>query len=209
MEKTTPLQKSRVSIFNMACSIARQGKTIASYNEESNLARLCRLHYDDARKEALAAFDWPFATRTIQADKVSVKTQNGYRSMFAIPQDNIVILAVYPNFTAAKMKHPIPVPEVIVAEDGNQYLAADLDSLVVKYVRDNEDYPMWNPSFSAYVAHCLAMRIAQSLDLSSSKIGEIAQLKAMAGSNAASSLSTEKDNKDVSKDFKYIRTRGF
>lgn len=209
MEKTTPLQKSRVGIFNRACSIARQGKTISAYNEESNLARLCRMHYDDARREALAAFDWPFATRTIQADKISVSTQNGYRSVFAIPQDNIVILAVYVDFLTAKLKKPIPMPEVIVAEDGNQYLAADMDSVVIKYVRDNEDYPMWNPIFTEYLAHCLAVRIAESLDLSSSKISELVQLKMVSGSNAASTLSTEKDNKDVSKDFKYIRTRGF
>lgn len=204
----TPVQKSRVSIYNRACSIARQGKTIASHDEESNLARLCRMHYDDARREALGSFDWPFGTRVISADKVSVKTQNGYRSLFAIPSDNIVILGCYANFDMEKIKKPLKMPEVIIAEDGLQYLASDLDSLVVKYVRDNEDYPMWNPAFSEYVAHCLAMRIAESLDLAPSKIAEILQLKTLSGSTAASKLSTEKDNKDVSKDNRYIRARG-
>ena len=204
----TPVQKSRVSIYNRACSIARQGKTIASHDEESNLARLCRLHYDDARREALGSFDWPFGTKVITADKVAVDEQNGYKNLFAVPRDNIVILGCYVNFQAEKLKKALPMPEVIVAEDGNQYLASDLNSLVIKYVRDNEDYPMWNPAFSEYVAHCLAMRIAESLDLSSAKITEIMQLKTIAGSNAASKISTEKDNKDVSKDRRYIKARG-
>lgn len=204
----TPVQKSRVSIYNRACSIARQGKTIASHDEESNLARLCRLHYDDARREALGSFDWPFGTKVITADKVAVDEQNGYKNLFAVPSDNIVILGCYVNFQAEKLKKALPMPEVIVAEDGNQYLASDLNSLVIKYVRDNEDYPMWNPAFSEYVAHCLAMRIAESLDLSSAKITEIMQLKTIAGSNAASKISTEKDNKDVSKDRRYIKARG-
>ncbi len=204
----TPVQKSRVGIYNRACAIARQGKTIAAHDEESNLARLCRLHYDDARREALGSFDWPFGTRVVSANKVAVDGQNGYKNLFAIPNDNIVILGCYASFEMEKMKKPLKMPEVIVAEDGYQYLASDADSLVIKYVRDNEDYPMWNPAFSEYVAHCLAMRIAESLDLSSSKIAEILQLKTMAGSNAASKLSTEKDNKDVSKDNRYIRARG-
>lgn len=204
----TPVQKSRVSIYNRACSIARQGKTIASHDEESNLARLCRLHYDDARREALGNFDWPFGTKVITADKVAVSEQNGYKNLFAVPRDNIVILGCYANFQDEKLKKALPMPEVIVAEDGNQYLASDLNSLVIKYVRDNEDYPMWNPAFSEYVAHCLAMRIAESLDLSSAKITEIMQLKTLAGSNAASKISTEKDNKDVSKDRRYIKARG-
>lgn len=204
----TPVQKSRVSIYNRACSIARQGKTIASHDEESNLARLCRLHYDDARREALGSFDWPFGTKVITADKAAVDEQNGYKNLFAVPRDNIVILGCYANFQAEKLKKALPMPEVIVAEDGKQYLASDLNSLVIKYVRDNEDYPMWNPAFSEYVAHCLAMRIAESLDLSSAKITEIMQLKAIAGSNAASKISTEKDNKDVSKDRRYIKARG-
>lgn len=204
----TPVQKSRVSIFNRACSIARQGKTIAGFDEESNLARLCRQHYDDARREALGSNDWPFGTKVVSADRVAVEDQNGYKNLFAIPKDNIVILGCFANFEAEKRKCPLKMPEVIVAEDGNQYLASDLDSLVIKYVRDNEDYPMWNPAFSEYVAHCLAMRIAESLDLSSSKITEIMQLKTIAGSAAASKISTEKDNKDVSKDRKYIKARG-
>ena len=204
----TPVQKSRVSIFNRACSIARQGKTISSYGEESNLARLCRLHFDDARREALGSFDWPFGTKVVMADKVAVGPQNGYKNLFAIPKDNIVILGCYSSFQAEKMKKSLKMPEVIMAEDGGQYLASDLNSLVIKYIRDNEDYPMWNPAFSEYLAHCLAERIAQSLDLSSAKIGEIMQLKLVAGANAKSSLSTEKDNKDVSKDRRYIKARG-
>ena len=204
----TPVQKSRVSIYNRACSIARQGKTIASHDEESNLARLCRLHYDDARREALGNYDWPVSTKVIVADKVAVSEQNGYKNLFAVPRDNIVILGCYANFQEEKLKKALPMPEVIVAEDGNQYLASDLNSLVIKYVRDNEDYPMWNPAFSEYVAHCLALRIAESLDLSSAKITEIMQLKTLAGSNAASKISTEKDNKDVSKDRRYIKVRG-
>lgn len=205
---STPIQKSRVSIFNRACSIARQGKTIADYNEESNLARLCRQHYDDARREALSSFEWSFSTRVIQGDKVAVEPQNGYKHLYSIPQDNIVILACYDSFVSEKFKKALAMPEVIVAEDGNQYLASDLDDIVIKYCRDNEDYPMWNPAFSEYVAHCLALRVGESLDLSSGKLSEIAQLKAMAYSNAASKLSTEKDNKDVSKDRRYIRARG-
>lgn len=205
----TPVQKSRVAIYKRACTIARQGKSVSSHDEESNLARLCRDNYDDARREALGTFDWPFATRTILADKIDVKDQNGYRSFFAVPQDSIVILAAYPNFNMAKAKKALPFPEVIIAEDGNQYMASNLDSLVIKYIRDNENYPFWTPAFSEYVAHCLAFRLAQALDMSDSRISEIAQLKAMAGSNAASSASTEKDNKDVSKDRKYIKARGF
>lgn len=204
----TPVQKSRVSIYNRACSIARQGKTISSHDEESNLARLCRMHYDDARREALGNSDWPFGTQVIMANKVSVKTQNGYRSLFAIPHDNIVILGCYESFEAEKIKKPMRMPEVIIAEDGEQYLAADVDSLVIKYIKDNEDYPLWNPAFSEYVAHCLAFRIAESLDLSSAKLTEILQMKTIAGSNASSKLSTEKDNKDVSKDRRYIKARG-
>lgn len=205
---STPIQKSRVSIFNRACSIARQGKTISGYDEESNLARLCRLHYDDARREALGSFDWPFSTRVVQASKLSVESQNGYRNMFAVPNDNIVILGCYASFQSEKMKHALPMPEVIIANDGNQYLVSDLEELVVKYVRDNEDYPMWNPAFSEYVAHCLALRIGESLDLASSKLMEIMQLKTIAASNAKSIISTEKDNKDVSKDKRYIKVRG-
>lgn len=204
----TPVQKSRVSIYNRAVAIARQGKTISSHDEESNLARLCRQHYDDARREALGSFDWPFGTRVIEATKVDVEPQNGYKNLYAIPNDNIVILGCYASFQLEKLKLSLPMPEVILAEDGKQYLASDLDSLVIKYVRDNEDYPMWNPAFCEYVAHCLAMRIAESLDLASSKIAEIMQLKTVAGSAAASKLSTEKDNKDVSKDRRYIKARG-
>lgn len=204
----TPIQKSRVSIYNRACAIARQGKSISSHDEESNLARLCRQHYDDARREALGSFEWPFGTRVIMADKVDTEPKNGYKNLFAVPQDNIVILGCYISFQAEKQKVPLRMPEVIIAEDGKQYLASDLDKLVVKYIRDNEDYPLWNPAFSEYVAHCLAMRIAESLDLTSSKISEILQLKSMARSVASSEISTEEDNKDVSKDRRYIKARG-
>ena len=200
--------KARVSIFNRACSIARQGKTIADYNEESNLARLCRMHYPDARREALGNYDWPFGTRVVSADRLAVEPTDSHKYLFAIPKDNIVILGCYASFDAEKNKCPLKMPEVVITESGEQCLAANVDTLIVKYISDNEDFPMWNPSFREYVAHCLAIRVAESLDLSSSKIAEIMQLKNLAGSNAASKLSTEKNNEDVSKDSRYIRARG-
>lgn len=209
----TNRDETRVYIFNRALSIARQGKTISGYDEQSNLARLCRLHYDAARREALAAFDWSFALKVIKASRLDAKEFGvaGYKYLFVIPADNIVIRGVYSSFEEAKQKKPVNLafsPETVIGSDGNIYIGSDLEEIYIKYIQDNEAYPFWNPAFMEYVSACLSLRIGQSLSLSAVKIAEITNDKTRAYMTAATLLSTEKNNNDVSKDRRYIKARG-
>lgn len=133
--------------------------------------------------------------------------KKGYKFAYAVPSDSIVILAVYTDYGMVRMKKPIPLPEVVVTEDNKMYLVSDFPHLIVRYSQYNESYDYWSTSFREYLAHCLALRVAESLDMSSQKIQELIQLKELALSKAASQMSTEKDNKDVSKDRRYINAR--
>lgn len=133
--------------------------------------------------------------------------KKGYKFAYAVPSDSIVILGVYTDWGMVRMKRPIPFPEVVITEDNQMYLVSDLPHLIVRYAQYNESYDYWSTSFREYLAHCLALRIAEALDMSSQKIQELIQLKEMALSKAASQMSTEKDNKDVSKDRRYINAR--
>ena len=223
----------KVSICNRALSVARQGKTISNIDEQTNLARLCRTHWTESVREALGSFDWPFSTKTTRLDPVDERNsiprderhcatqdkpdahhdhhnfidKKGYKFAYAVPSDSIVILAVYTDYGMVRMKKPIPLPEVVITEDNKMYLVSDLPYLIVRYSQYNESYDYWSTSFREYLAHCLALRIAESLDMSSQKIQELIQLKELALSKAASQMSTEKDNKDVSKDRRYINAR--
>lgn len=109
---------------------------------------------------------WNFATRTIEMDyDAGIDPDFGYSRGFAKPSDWVRIVGV-----SGDEYFNVPLLEYV---DEAGYLFADMDTIYVRYISDDENYggdlALWPESFSEYAKAYLAFRAAPRITQNETK----------------------------------------
>ena len=152
---------SKAAICNMALAHIKQTKTtIANLDTDTgNPADQCRIHYDVARRFALADHNWNFATKRVTlADVGSPPATYTYR--YDYPSDCLKVQEIQ-----RLTKADVPVPYLIEAvEDGSKLsILTDMATAIGVYTWDVENVALFSPSFVTALSWLLASDLAPAL----------------------------------------------
>ncbi len=152
---------SKAAICNMALAHIKQTKTtIANLDTDTgNTADQCRIHYDVARRFALADHNWNFATKRVTlADVGSPPATYTYR--YDYPSDCLKVQEIQ-----RLTKADVPVPYLIEAvEDGSKLsILTDMATAIGVYTWDVENVALFSPSFVTALSWLLASDLAPAL----------------------------------------------
>ena len=89
-------------ICNMALSLINGGR-IYGLDEETEMARQCRLHYDATRKMLLSQYEWNFARKREEC-VLSEHKLAGYEFVYAYPESASVSLGLFLKGNDLKLK---------------------------------------------------------------------------------------------------------
>jgi len=160
---------SKAAICNMALAHIKQTKTTTANldTDTGNTADQCRIHYDVARRFALADHNWNFATKRVTlADVGSPPATYTYR--YDYPSDCLKVQEIQ-----RLTKADVPVPYLIEAvEDGSKLsILTDMATAIGVYTWDVENVALFSPSFVTALSWLLASDLAPALS-GSEKIQE-------------------------------------
>lgn len=175
---------TRLSLYNGALLECRQ-RPLATLSEEGKARRLLDQVWAEGAVEAcLAAEEWRFATRTIEAVPSADLTPSfGYAFAYSYPEDHQRTRGVYSDEYAES-------PHTSYRVEAN-VLYTDLDPIYWSYVSSDAAYggdlSLWPHDFVLYVQTYLASRIVGALtgdDTLEKKVFQLAEHRRLAAANS-------------------------
>lgn len=151
---------SVVYIANLAVSHFGDSATIASMTENTKAARYCNLHYEQARDETLAAFDWSFARKQIAlADLGTPPDPWAYR--YALPTDCLAARWLVDPSDPDRL----PIEFELAANDtlDQACLLTDEPDAVLRYTARVASVALFSPPFILAVSFKLADYVCKPL----------------------------------------------
>ena len=167
-----------VDICNMALSYIAKGR-IKSLDEQSEEARLCKIHYEHMRRQLLSAQRWVFAERSVKLALLD-KEIPGWNYVYAYPQKCLNLRQVYGKDGAAGKYDDYNEYTVIAVSDSAKAICTNIDDAWVDYTADVETTSMFSPDFTEALARGLAAALAMPLMGSASTQQQQYQLMQMA-----------------------------
>lgn len=164
---------NRLSFYNNALLMAGE-RALSSLTEAREPRRLLDQVWDTGGvKKCLEQGQWKFAMRTVMLDyDPDLSPSFGYSRAFNKPSDWVVTSAVC---TDAYFRTPL-----LQYFDEAGYWYADLDTIYVRYVSDDDQYGLdlarWPGSFEDFAASFFALRISAKLAASETEIKKLTAL---------------------------------
>ena len=157
--------RSLTALFNQV--LARIGeKRINDANDTGDSATVLRDEYGQAKDQLLSMYPWACATRRVALAQKSGTNLTAYEYMFQIPVDCITVQALLDGETYE------PVPFDCRIEGDTLY--CNMENPVIKYthrIRAYEMSPLLVEALVLLLAHKVAWRITQSVDIESDMWG--------------------------------------
>jgi len=145
---------SKTQIANLALSHLDSEDVIENIDtEQSTEAKVARLWYDPARRQALAEYDFHFSRKRLILATHNEDPPSDWAFRYQFPAD-----AVQERFIenpAGRTKPPIPMI-VEQAVDGTRSILTDQDEACLVYSRDEEDVTFFPPHFDLALSYLLA-----------------------------------------------------
>lgn len=142
---------SIIDICNGALTLVGAA-AISSLEDNSNEARLCKLHYDMCRKSVLRRHPWKFAKKRVITSPLSDAPAFGWTYAHQLPSDFIRVVQV----TESDLPYEVE----------GKNLLCDSDVVELQYIYDLEQSGDFDPLFiealSAYLGWKIAYRLTQS-----------------------------------------------
>lgn len=171
---------SAVQICNMALGYLNHGVRIAALDEGSNEADQCSLYYDAARRTALRAAPWAFASRYATLADLGAPASPQWLRMYAYPVDAVMVRRILPAIPGT----PPNRWEVASIASGARVIMCDVEDAIAHYTADVTSPPLFDPSFLSAFAWQLASEIAVVLT-GSPQMKQLADQQFMRAVNAA------------------------
>lgn len=146
-------------IANIALGMIGNADGITSMNETSHEARTCRRFYDQAVREALEAYDWPFA-RTYGLPSVPQDySLSGYSYAALWPSDALAIRGIARDLVN-EPDNEFHIATVQLGDKVERVIHSDKAGGVIVYTRDVKDPSLFTPLFCGAAGSRLACYIA-------------------------------------------------
>jgi carboxylesterase type B len=135
--------------------------TIESLSDQSTVAKRCKLWYEPARKQALAAFDWSFARKSQVLATHADAAPSGWTYRYQYPADCVKVRLIANPLDPQQTNLP-PVPyKVMVSSDGNtKTICTNQPEAEAIYTFDQSNTDMFTEFFTQVLAALLAFYIA-------------------------------------------------
>lgn len=155
---------SVVGICNMALGAIGQSETIASLQENSKAARICRTYYESARDQMLSDFNWPFATTTVALADIG-SPQPGWEFRYRYPVECLKAIEIIP--AGWPWHDPLPIElrprfQVGYGEAG-RVINTNEAGAALRYIVSVTDTEQYNPLYVDALSLLLATKIALPL----------------------------------------------
>lgn len=171
---------SQIALWNLALSRLGDTANVASPDERSRQAELCRMFYDSARRSVLQMRNWSFATKTRALPLVLADDAADRRWAFTYdyPEDALHLFHLFPAGAPQSVPHTdsaratepdfYPPAQIGDFEVGINYLNqkvvyTNMDQAVARFVVDIVDTGRWSPLFNEALSWFLASQIAGPL----------------------------------------------
>jgi len=155
---------SVVGIYNMALAAIGQSETVASVDENSKAARVCRTFYETSRDQFLSDFNWPFATKTVALADIG-NPQPGWEFRYRYPVDCLKAREIVPE--GWPWHDPLPAEHRIRFQvgygDNGRVINTDAAGAVLRYTVAVADTEQYNALYVDALALLLATKIAMPM----------------------------------------------
>lgn len=151
-------------VCNMALAHIAKGR-IASIDEQTEMARQCKLFYDSTRKELLRAYTWGFAKRVSKLAELTVESPY-WKKVYAYPEKCIAVRKIFDNETGAMIRAGEQEQEewdLYMASDNVLAIGCDLPNAWLEYTYDVDDVELFSSDFLSALTHMLAFNICVQL----------------------------------------------
>jgi hypothetical protein len=169
------MSASETTICNLALGKIGARKIIA-LDEESNEARVCRLHYAETRDEVLRHHRWNFAIRRVELSALATPPVFGWGFSFELPTDCLRVFEVNGWDVARRQS---------VWEVEGRTLVMNVETAQIRYLSRVEDANLFDSIFLEALSIKLASKIAVPINGSSQMAGDlIGQYEKITGGRA-------------------------
>ena len=152
---------SQIGIWNLALAHLGDRAAVIDPNERSRQAELCRMFYPMARRSAIEAHDWGFATRVGLLAPAALAPLMGWTYAYSGPADAIKIVAVGHGQGGRRFLQADYAK--ISDADGNPTILTDAFAPEGVWTVDVEDVGKWSPLFVEAISYLLASYLAGPL----------------------------------------------
>ena len=150
---------SVINICNLA--LTRIGAdTITSLEDNTNRAKLCRLHYPEAVETTLSAKDWRFARSRASLVPLSAAPAFGWSYKFQLPADCLLVTKVYDSWSLSD--------EQTDWQTEGDMVMANVPKINIVYNRNIQDVLLFSAGFTRAVTLLLAAELATGIKASRS-----------------------------------------
>jgi hypothetical protein len=149
----------KLSVWNRA--LAHVGhQPLAATTDVVPAVALLTLFYTPCRQDLLGMTAWPFARKTAIPEGITPQ-DDGWAATYPYPSDALWITNIYPeDYGQATLSAPTEIPW----ERTENGISCDYtESVVIRYVKDEDDETLWPAEFADLMSWCLAARIAHSV----------------------------------------------
>jgi hypothetical protein len=168
---------NNVDICNMALANLGQDSIMALDNlpgRTSAAQKACKLRYDEARRECIAAAPWNFATTWRVGIEVSGMTPKApWSKVFRYPVDALRVFDIQKLYPGEK---DTPFEVLDAPDNSGKVILTDHPNPTFVYVRDKTNVDTWDENFKNSVAWLLAAKIAMPITKSDKKRNDAYQM---------------------------------
>lgn len=198
---------NNTDICNMA--LAHLAKVrIGSIEENSELARQCKMFYDYTKKSLLRDYSWGFAKRVVKLAELTEKSPY-WEYVYAYPEKCICVRKIFAADDDEKCIHEFEKDkwDLYLTSDNVLGVGCNIYQAWMEYTYDVDDAELFSADFLEAFTHMLAFNICVQATGSSSLQQTQYQLAQNALMRAKYTTAAEKVEKPDYPD-KYFRARG-
>lgn len=160
-----------VDICNLSLNFLGKGM-INSLQDNNELARTCKLHYDRYRKILLKDYNWEFAQRTMKLQPVENfgDEVKGWHNVYRYPEECLQVIKIYDGDDFKKDDHKNKFfVQTVDYKLGTKVICCDIENAYMDYVENVTDADAYSEEFVEALSHYLAYGMAQALTGSEGK----------------------------------------
>lgn len=151
-------------VCNMALAHIAKGK-IASIDEQTEMARQCKLFYDSTKKQLLRSYTWGFAKRVSKLAELTVESPY-WKKVYAYPEKCVAVRKIFDAETGTEIRAGEQEQEdwdLYMASDNVLGIGCNIPRAWLEYTYDVDDVELFSSDFLEAFTHMLAFNICVQL----------------------------------------------
>ncbi len=157
------LINSSIELCNLALLKVGQNtiSSLSASEDKSVQSLLCRYNYDQSRQSLLSQYQWSFACKEAELQKVSDGSSFKYDYKYTLPGGFLRLVTLYDSSKneIIAVTHYKPLYDI-----QENYIFTDIDGCKIKYVFDLENVERMSPLFKNALVLDIAIRITKTLN---------------------------------------------